>query len=108
VREADWVPAVRFDLQFHTLLIRFHRNSRLESFYQKLIGELRMGMVLVDRRHDDPGGLVPVHRKMYDLLTAGESQECAKVLAQHLRDSETRLLDIMDQRMSREKAKLAI
>jgi DNA-binding GntR family transcriptional regulator len=108
VREADWVPAVRFDLQFHTLLIRFHRNTRLESFYQKLIGELRMGMVLVDRRHDDPGGLVPVHRKMYDLLTAGESEECAKVLAQHLRDSETRLLDIMDQRMSREKAKLAV
>jgi DNA-binding GntR family transcriptional regulator len=108
VREADWVPAVRFDLQFHTLLIRFHRNARLESFYQKLIGELRMGMVLVDRRHDDPGGLVPVHRKMYDLLTAGESEECARVLAQHLRDSETRLLDIMDQRMSREKAKLAV
>jgi DNA-binding GntR family transcriptional regulator len=108
VREADWVPAVRFDLQFHTLLIRFHRNSRLESFYQKLIGELRMGMVLVDRKHDDPGGLVPVHRKMYDLLTAGESQECARLLAQHLRDSETRLLAIMDQRLSREKAKLAI
>jgi DNA-binding GntR family transcriptional regulator len=108
VREADWVPAVRFDLQFHALLIRFHRNARLESFYQKLIGELRMGMVLVDRRHDDPGGLVPVHRKMYDFLTAGESQECARVLAQHLRDSETRLLDIMDQRMSREKAKLAL
>jgi DNA-binding GntR family transcriptional regulator len=108
VREADWVPAVRFDLQFHTLLIRFHRNSRLESFYQKLIGELRMGMVLVDRKHDDPGGLVPVHRKMYDLLTAGESQECAKLLAQHLRDSETRLLAIMDQRLSRERANLAI
>ena len=104
VREADWVPAVRFDLQFHTLLIRFHRNSRLESFYQKLIGELRMGMVLVDRRHDDPGGLVPVHRKMYDMLTAGEVQECAAVLARHLKDSETRLRDIMEQRKSGEKA----
>ena len=107
VQNADWVRAVRFDLQFHTLLIRFHRNSRLESFYQKLIGELRMGMVLVDRRHDDPGGLVPVHRKMYELLTVGESQECARLLAQHLRDSETRLLEIMDQRMSLEKAKRA-
>jgi DNA-binding GntR family transcriptional regulator len=103
VREADWVRAVRFDLQFHTLLIRFHRNSRLESFYQKLIGELRMGMVLVDRRHDDPGALVPVHRKMYDLLTTGDLQECAGLLSQHLRDSEKRLRDIMDQRMSREK-----
>jgi DNA-binding GntR family transcriptional regulator len=108
VHEADWVRAVRFDLQFHTLLVRFHRNGRLESFYQKLIGELRMGMVLVDRRHDDPGGLVPVHRKMYDLLNASELRECAEVLGQHLRDSETRLLEIMDQRMSREKAKQAL
>jgi DNA-binding GntR family transcriptional regulator len=46
VRERDWVRAVEFDLQFHTLLIRFHHNRRLESFYQKVIGELRMGMVL--------------------------------------------------------------
>jgi len=101
IREVDWVRAVRFDLQFHTLLIRFHRNGRLESFYQKLIGELRMGMVLVDLRHDDPGGLVPVHRKMYELLNMGELQECAMLLSQHLHDSETRLLAIMDQRMSR-------
>ena len=50
----DWVRAVDFDFQFHSLLIRFHNNKRLESFYQKVIGELRMGMVLVDRRHDDP------------------------------------------------------
>jgi DNA-binding GntR family transcriptional regulator len=60
--------------------------------------------VLVDRRHDDPGGLVPVHRKMYDMLTAGEVQECAALLSRHLRDSETRLRDIMEQRRSGEKA----
>jgi len=106
VRDADWVPAVRSDLQFHTLLIRFHRNGRLEAFYQKLIGELRMGMVLVDRRHDDPGGLVPVHRKMYDLLAAGDNQQCAKLLSQHLRDSEMRLRDILEQRASPEEASL--
>jgi len=101
IREVDWVRAVRFDLQFHTLLIRFHRNRRLQSFYQKLIGELRMGMVLVDLRHDDPGGLVPVHRNIYELLTTGEVEECAALLSSHLHDSETRLLAIMDQRMSR-------
>jgi len=107
VREADWAPAVRSDLQFHTLLIRFHRNARLEAFYQKIIGELRMGMILVDRGHDDPAGLVPVHRKMYDLLNAGEGQECAKVLSQHLHDSETRLRSIIEQKASKEKASAA-
>src|SRR3989449_10024938 len=89
VEGVDWVRAVRFDLSFHTLLIRFHRNRRLESFYQKLIGELRMGMVLVDRGHDDPGRLVPAHRRLYQLLLAGKLKQCAALLAQHLDDSES-------------------
>src|SRR6266403_2516153 len=105
VQDRDWVRAVEFDLQFHTLLIRFHRNRRLESFYQKLIGELRMGMVLVDLRHDNPGGLVPVHRRIYELLTVGGAEECAALLAQHLRDSETRLTAVMDQRIARAAAR---
>jgi DNA-binding GntR family transcriptional regulator len=105
VEGADWVRAVRFDLHFHTMLIRFHRNRRLESFYQKLLGELRMGMVLVDLRHDDPGGLVPVHRRIYQLLTSGETSQCATLLAQHLRDSESRLTVVMDQRIARAAAK---
>jgi len=96
VRERDWLRAVEFDLQFHGLLIRFHRNRRLDSFYQKLIGEVRMGMVLVDRRHDDPGALIPVHRKLYQLLAAGKLKECAALLGQHLDDSEARLSQVMD------------
>src|SRR5438876_360039 len=95
VEGLDWVRAVRFDLYFHTLLIRFHRNRRLESFYQKLLGELRMGMVLVDRGHDDPGRLVPAHRRLYQLLSAGKLKQCAALLAQHLDDSESRLSRIM-------------
>ena len=105
VKGLDWVRAVRCDLYFHTLLIRFHRNRRLESFYQKLLGELRMGMVLVDLRHDDPGGLVPAHRRIYQLLTSGETNQCATLLAQHLRDSESRLTVVMDQRIARAAAK---
>src|SRR5713226_2409897 len=107
VRERDWVRAVEFDLQFHSLLIRFYHNRRLESFYQKVIGELRMGMVLVDRSHDDPGGLIPVHRKMYQLLAAGKLRQCAAVLTQHLDDSESRLSRIMSGRISKRSAKLA-
>src|SRR5260370_31149580 len=42
----DWVRAVRFDLNFHTLLIRYHRHSRLESFYENLLCELRLGLYL--------------------------------------------------------------
>jgi len=106
-QEVDWVRAVRYDLHFHSLLIRFQRNRRLESFYQKLIGELRMGMVLVDRLHDDPGRLVPSHRRIYELLSAGQLQECADMLLQHLRDSESRLTHIMNEQATRRRAKSA-
>jgi DNA-binding GntR family transcriptional regulator len=100
VRASDWVSAVSHDLHFHSLLIRFLGNKRFESFYQKTIGELRMGMVLVDRRHDRPDILVPVHRKLYQLLAAGKLKECAAVLARHLDDSESRLSRIMDNHQS--------
>jgi len=97
VHNRDWVRAVDIDFQFHTQLIRFHRNRRIESFYQKLIGELRMGMVLVDRVHDHPSELVPVHREICELLASGELAKCALVLTQHLDDSEERLRDIVSQ-----------
>jgi DNA-binding GntR family transcriptional regulator len=96
VRARNWVSAVTHDLHFHGLLIQFLDNRRLESFYQKTIAELRMGMVLVDRRHDEPGMLVPVHRKMFQLLSAGKLKDCAAMLAQHLDDSESRLIRVMD------------
>jgi len=51
--------------------------------------------VLVDRRHDDPGGLVPAHRKIWQLLAAGKLKQCATVLARHLDDSELRLSKVM-------------
>jgi len=108
VRERDWLRAVSFDLQFHSLLIRFHRNRRLESFYQRVIGELRMGMVLVDRSHDDPSALIPVHRKMYQLLAAGKLKQCAAVLAQHLDDSESRLSRVMNGQVPRRNTKQTI
>lgn len=105
VQARDWMRAVSFDLQFHTLLIRFHQNKRLESFYQKLIGEVRMGMVVVDRTHDNPERLIPVHRKIYQLLTAGKLKQCAAVLAQHLDDSEARLIRVMNDQGSRSRAR---
>jgi DNA-binding GntR family transcriptional regulator len=52
-------------------------------------------MVLVDRSHDDPGTLIPVHREMYQLLSEGKLKRCAAVLERHLEDSESRLTRVM-------------
>ena len=67
-----------------------------------------VGMVLVDRSHNDPAGLVPIHRKLYQLLTAGKLTRCAAVLARHLEDSESRLSRIMNREMPRREVKQAV
>jgi len=104
IRAHDFVQAVSSDLHFHSLLIRFLKNKRLEAFYQKAIGELRMGMVLVDRDHDNAGALVSVHRKLYQLLSSGKLKQCAVVLRQHLADSEARLTGVMQQATQRSRS----
>jgi DNA-binding GntR family transcriptional regulator len=95
IEAKDWSRAVSHDLHFHSLLIRFNGNKRLDSFYKNMIAELRVGMVLVDRSHDDPGALIPVHRKMCQLLSTGKLKQCAALLEQHLDDSESRLTRVM-------------
>ena len=94
----DWIEAVGQDLQFHALLVRSLDNGRLEHFYQQVLSELRLGMVLVDRSHDHPSRLTRVHRKIYQLIEAGKLKQCAAVLAKHLDDSESRLTQVMTQR----------
>jgi DNA-binding GntR family transcriptional regulator len=91
----DWPKAVAIDLQFHTLLVRFHKNHRLEMFFQKVLSELRMGMVLVDRSHDNPDRVARVHRRIFHLLSAGRLKQCSALLAQHLADSETRVTTVV-------------
>lgn len=101
VQSRNWTHAVHHDLHFHGLLIRFHNNKRLDAFYRNMLGELRVGMVLVDRSHDDPGALIPVHRKMYDYLSTGKLKQCAAMLEQHLEDSEARLTRVMSEHAAR-------
>lgn len=101
VKTRNWTWAVHHDLRFHGLLIRFHDNKRLDAFYRNMLGELRVGMVLVDRSHDDPGALVPVHRKIYECLSTGKLKQCAAMLEQHLEDSEVRLTTVMSEHAAR-------
>ena len=103
----DWPKAVAIDLQFHSALIRFHKNRRLGMFYQKVLSELRMGMVLVDRSHDNPERVARVHRRIFQLLSAGKLKECAALLGQHLADSEIRVTRVIGNNRKAAQAKSA-
>jgi len=90
----DWAAAVDADMRFHTALVALHRSPRLLHFYRKVVGELRLGMVLVDRAHDNPRRLIPQHKAMLKALEARRLKECAQMLSRHLDDSERRLQSI--------------
>ena len=46
VRARNWSRAVNHDLHFHSLLIRFHDNKRLDAFYKNMLVELRVAPLL--------------------------------------------------------------
>jgi DNA-binding GntR family transcriptional regulator len=90
----EWVAAVDADMRFHAALVALHRSPRLVHFYRKVFGELRLGMVLVDRVHDNPRRLIPQHKAMLEALEGRRLKECAQMLMRHLDDSERRLQGI--------------
>ncbi len=59
---------------------------------------LEAARLLAEQHHNvivSAGGLIPVHRKLFQLLVAGKLKQCAALLAQHLDDSEARLGRVM-------------
>jgi DNA-binding GntR family transcriptional regulator len=100
VMEKDWIRAVECDFRFHGLLVRLLGSTRINVFFQKVLAELRLCMLLVDQNH---GALVRVaadHRRIYELLVADKRGECARVLEAHLSDSASRVQEMIEDMMT--------
>jgi len=100
----DWVRAVRFDLHFHTLLDPLSPQPAPGVVLRKLLSELRMEWFSSISGTTILEAWFPFTAGSTNFLTM-RAEECATLLAQHLRDSETRLTAVMDQRIARAAAK---
>jgi len=58
------------------------------AFYGNLLGELRLGLVEVDRSSRAVKRSRAEHRRVADLLAAGNRRECARLLSEHLNEAE--------------------
>lgn len=89
---------VERDLDFHRAVAGLLGSKRLEGLFDLIQGELHLCLVIlsaVDREYDDPGPLVAEHRAIYDAIVTGRRPEAARLLEQHLRVNEARLLEIL-------------
>jgi DNA-binding GntR family transcriptional regulator len=84
----DWPAVFESDMLFHRRVVALLGSERLVTFYGNLLGELRLGLMEVDRSSRDVKRSRAEHRRVADLLAAGNRRECARLLTEHLNEAE--------------------
>lgn len=91
----DWPTYGEADVGFHETLVAAAGSARLREAHGRAMRELRLHLVSVDRSETSPGPdrrHVAEHRKMMELLAAGEREEAARLLVAHLEDARIALV----------------
>lgn len=79
-------------LAIHRALAGLTESARLVALADALYAEIRLGLAKVDRIRRNAGQQVHSHRKLLDLLEAGDVEEAARELDNHLAHAETSML----------------
>jgi DNA-binding GntR family transcriptional regulator len=88
---------VEMDLGFHQALLNVFDSPRLQHFHTVLISELRLALAFLDRRAraDSVAEIATQHQRILNAVKAGDAEKSTKLLTKHLRDSKTRLLQLL-------------
>ncbi len=90
----DWSRIVESDMLFHRRLVAFLGSERIDRFFESLLSELRLGLMLFDRTKFDDGDLAEQHSRLIELLRTAQISECTSLLLQHLAESEAAIHSI--------------
>jgi DNA-binding GntR family transcriptional regulator len=91
VEAHDWSATHRFDLEFHTTLVREAHNTRLMRAYATLATEALICMAHIVDAHPDPAHVLQKHEEIANLLEAGDLPALHESLRQHLSVTEDEL-----------------
>ncbi|MFY9634110.1 MAG: GntR family transcriptional regulator [Cellulosimicrobium cellulans] len=90
------LDVVEPDMRFHTSLIDAVGNERISRMYRSLVGEVRLCMVRVQSLHLlDTELILAEHRRILELIEAGEGETAAQLLDEHLGRARERLVAAM-------------
>lgn len=82
-------------LAIHRALAGLTESARLVALADALYAEIRLGLAKVDRIRRNAGQQVHAHRRLLDLLEAGDVDQAARELADHLAHAETSMLEAL-------------
>jgi DNA-binding GntR family transcriptional regulator len=89
---------VEADLGFHRSLAAVLESDRLLALFRTIEAQLRLAFSIVafaDREYEQPEPLVGEHRRLQELITAGDVDRAKHALHEHLAKYETRLISVL-------------
>jgi DNA-binding GntR family transcriptional regulator len=85
VKESDWHALTRLDMQFHTAFVQGSGNFRLMRIYDTLAAESSICILNLEVSYPRVDVLVQEHRRLLDLLEAGELADLEAAITRHMR-----------------------
>lgn len=97
VRRDDYTAFVEHELEFHGALVANLGNSRLDEFFGRVLGELRLlfSKLSSDSEPKAIKALLTFYRKLYTATKKGEVEEAEALLGDHLDRYEERLSSLV-------------
>jgi DNA-binding GntR family transcriptional regulator len=96
VKSGAPLDVVEPDMRFHTSLIDAVGNERISKMYRSLVGEVRLCMSRIQSLHLLDTALIQAeHEKLLELIGAGQAEEAAQLLDEHLGRARERLVAAM-------------
>lgn len=77
---ADLPDVITTDLQFHRAFVAAAGNSRLIHMWERLVGELRLALVLVPREFYDADFVHRTHRPLVEAIRVGDRAQAQKMI----------------------------
>jgi len=90
----DWQAVTAADLAFHRALVGLAGSTRLGAFYAHLQGELRLLLLWADRDAPD-AGKVAEHRRMLELVRAGDAAGLRVAVDSHVAAAQDVVLRVL-------------
>lgn len=86
---------VDLDWTFHAELVKSLGNTRLAEMFVNALGELRLALFLIDTSDEETYEWVENHREVAQLIAAEDRQSAARLLDQHLKQTERSILAVL-------------
>jgi DNA-binding GntR family transcriptional regulator len=79
-----WSDLVDLDLAFHTVLVGSLGNKRLSVFYQTLLTETRLSLMMLEKSYPHPKEIAAEHQELLANLKGGNTADLDEQIKQHM------------------------